>query len=87
MKVPSELDLELLSLVITERSGREVAKAYQEATGKRILYGTVYTRFAQMEKRGWVRINQATEGNLRVRRIKITGGGAAALNAANQHYA
>lgn len=86
MKIPSERELELLGLVITERSGREVAKAYEDQAGRRIPYGTIYTTFAQMEELGWVRITQAEEGDRRVRRIKITGGGIDALNLANQHH-
>lgn len=86
-KIPSEREIELLRLVIRERTGREVAKAYEAESGSTIPYGTVYTLFAQMEERGWVRVRQATKGDLRVRHIKITPGGLAALNAARDHYA
>lgn len=86
-KIPSEREIELLALVITKRSGREVAKKYFESTGKKIPYGTVYTVFAQMEARKWVKIEQCTEGDRRVRRIEIAKGGIAALAAARKHHA
>jgi len=85
-KIASARELELLRLVVTERSGREVAQAYEAANGEAIPYGTVYTLLAQMEARGWVKIRRAA-GDRRVRRIKITRGpGGAALRAASRHY-
>ena len=86
-KIPSAREVELLRLVITERSGREVAKAYEAENGERIPYGTLYTVFAQMEARGWVKIRQSTKGDRRVRLIKIDGGlGMKALDDASHHY-
>jgi DNA-binding PadR family transcriptional regulator len=86
-KLPSPREIELLRLVIQERTGREVAMLYQEETGERMPYGTLYTAFAEMEKRGWVRIHQETEGDRRVRRIKIAPAGGAALRRASEEYA
>ena len=86
-QIPSERELELLTLVTTERVGREVAKAYKDLCGKRILYGTVYAVFEQMAERKWVRIRQCDEGDRRVRCIKLTNVGAAAVEAAGRHYA
>jgi DNA-binding PadR family transcriptional regulator len=86
-KIPSPREVELLRLVITERTGREVAKAYESESGQSIPYSTVYACFADMEKRGWVRIRDEEKGDRRVRWIKIEqGAGVAALNLALQTY-
>lgn len=79
----TDRELQLLQLVISERSGRDVAKLYAETTGEPIQYGTVYTLFEDMEQRGWVRMRETTERGRVVRMFKITGGvGVAILNGA-----
>ena len=54
MVATEEKERRLLTLVGEERTGRQVAKAYEAAYGERILYGTVYAIFESLEARGLV---------------------------------
>jgi DNA-binding PadR family transcriptional regulator len=85
-KIPSPRELQLLSLVVTERNGREVAKLFEEEMGERIPYGTVYTVFAQLERAGWVRIRDQRDGDRRVRLIQLTAPGKRALATGISYY-
>ncbi len=86
-KLPSEKEFQLMTLVIRERSGREVAKLYRESVGKPISYGTLYTTFSRLrDETGWVRYRDKQSGDGRVRLIELTGTGAKALNRARRHY-
>jgi DNA-binding PadR family transcriptional regulator len=62
MRTPSPVETQLLALVDTERSGREVAKLYQEETGKEMPYGTLYTTFRRLKEAGWVTSRDDEEG-------------------------
>ena len=41
--------------------GREVARLYQQETGKQISYGTLYTTLRRMRQRGWVRMRRQAD--------------------------
>ena len=86
-KTLSPTELQLLSLVTTERTGREVAKSYRRATGRRISYGTLYTTFRRLRERGLVRMRGDQYEDGRIRFFRITAAGAHALDRAREHYA
>ena len=84
---PSEMEFQLLALVASrERSGREVAKAFREETGKDISYGSLYTAFRRMREAGWVKTRDEEQDG-RVRYFKITATGARALADRRRTYA
>lgn len=85
-KTPSPRELQLLALVVTETIGRDVAKAYEQETGKRIPYGTVYSLLDQMEEAGWVRSRDDMRNGRRVRHFKLKGPGVKALNRGREYY-
>ena len=82
----SEREYQLLSLVLTERTGREVAKLFKAETGKTIPYGTLYSTFKRLKDAGLVSHADTHDEDGRLRYFKITGAGAKALNAAREHY-
>lgn len=86
MRTPSPVETQLLALVDSERSGREVAKLYQQETGKEIPYGTLYTTFRRLKEAGWVTARDDEDEDGRVRYFRITGIGAAALSDARDYY-
>ena len=86
-KILSATELKLLSLVTTERNGREVAKLYRKETGKRISYGTLYTTFRRLRERGWVRMRGDRGSDGRIRFFVVTASGVRALERARAHYA
>ncbi len=85
-KIPSPKEQELLSLVVTELSGREVAKLYERETGTRISYGTLYVTFRRLRDRGWVTTREAEEGDGRVRYFQLTAAGASAVEMGRKEY-
>ena len=86
-KLPTELEFQLMNLVIRERPGREVAKLYHKATGKRISPGSLYTTFRRLrDDTGWIRYRDEVDGDGRIRHIKLTAKGATALNRAREHF-
>jgi DNA-binding PadR family transcriptional regulator len=86
MRTPSPVETQLLALVDTELSGREVAKLYQEETGKEMPYGTLYTTFRRLKEAGWVTSRDDEDEDGRVRYFRITGAGAGALSEARDYY-
>jgi DNA-binding PadR family transcriptional regulator len=78
-KLPTDQELHLLALVISEQTGREIVKAYEGATGKRMPYGTAYTYLDAMEKKGWVASREDVRGGRRVRLYRLLGNGNTAL--------
>ncbi len=76
-----------MALAIKERSGRDIAKLYQEQTGETISYGTLYTTFRRLrDDTGWIRYRDQQSGDGRVRLIKVSGKGIQALNEARKAY-
>ncbi|OYW71170.1 MAG: hypothetical protein B7Z37_28515 [Verrucomicrobia bacterium 12-59-8] len=80
MKVPSPTEFDLLSaLGMREVSGRDLAKRYEEETGKSMSYGTLYTAMRRLKDGGWVTARDDEDGDRRVRYFKLSGAGATAL--------
>jgi DNA-binding PadR family transcriptional regulator len=87
MKLPSQREMELLSLIAAhERSGREVAKLYEQETGRAISYGTLYTTFRRMKEHGWVTATDDVDGDGRVRYFNITRAGLNALDSGKRWH-
>lgn len=86
MTLPSNTEYQLLVLVTTERTGREVAKAYKQATRRSISYGTLYTTFRRLKEWGWVTVRDDEDADGRVRWFRITGPGARAMQKAREQY-
>lgn len=88
MKLPSPLEMQLLALVADdERSGREVAKSYREATGETVGYGSLYTCFRRMAEKGWISVRDDGDRDGRVRFFKIDIDGRRALENGRRYYA
>lgn len=85
-KLPSDRELELLSCVLTERVGRDVAKLYARATGRTLPYSTTYYVLDQMEKAGWVRSREGERGGRRVRFFEITEPGIRARERGQEYH-
>ena len=79
--LPSRKELEILSLLGHERTGREIAQAYQRCFGRAISYGTLYATLGRAKDEGWIRSRQvksAADG--RFRYFKLTEKGKRARN-------
>jgi DNA-binding PadR family transcriptional regulator len=85
-KIPSPRELQLLSLVLVQRTGREIARLFQHETGAPIAYGTLYTTFRRMKESGWVSVREKEKGDGRERLFEITGAGANALEQGRAFY-
>ena len=80
--------MQLLALVAhEERSGREVAKLYEQETGKSISYGTLYTTFRRLKESGWVKTRDDEDEDGRVRFFRIDVDGRKALAEGREYYA
>src|SRR5262245_53101329 len=86
MDLPSETELRLLALVVTEQSGRQVADSYEKATGREILPGTLYVTFRRLREAGWVTVRDDEHADGRVRWFQITAAGAKAMQRARDHH-
>jgi DNA-binding PadR family transcriptional regulator len=86
MDLPSATEYQLLTLVVTERTGREVAKAFKRATGQMISYGTLYTTFRRLKDWGWVTVRDDEDEDGRVRWFQITVAGAKAMERARDRF-
>lgn len=86
MDLPSEIEFRLLALVVTERSGRDVAKAFEKAAGRAISYGTLYVTFGRLKDAGWVTVRDDEDADGRVRWFRITAAGSKAMARAREHY-
>src|SRR5205823_5109156 len=87
MNVPSPMEMQLLALVTDqERSGREVAKLYEEETGKAISYGTLYTTFRRLKERGWVKVRDDQDEDGRIRHFCLDMSGRRALACGREFY-
>ncbi|MEM7248533.1 MAG: PadR family transcriptional regulator, partial [Acidobacteriota bacterium] len=85
--VPSAREMQLLALVVVERSGLEVADLFKRETGNSISPGSLYTTFRRLREAGWVKARSDEDEDGRVRYFKLTGTGVEVLNAARAHYA
>ena len=86
-KVLSPTELQLLSLITSERAGREVARLYEGEAGQAISYGTLYTTLRRMRERGWVGMREDRELDRRIRLFVATMDGVHELDSARGHYA
>lgn len=86
MDLPSEIEMKLLALVATERSGREAAKKFKAVEGRPMSYGTLYTTFRRLKEAGWVTMRDDADADGRVRYFKITGRGVDALERARRYH-
>jgi DNA-binding PadR family transcriptional regulator len=66
--------MELLGLLATERSGRELSKLYQKLTGRKIQYATIYQQLGRLHRSGWVTKRFDTNDE-RVRLFRTSGEG------------
>ena len=85
-KMPSPRELQLLALIVRERNGREIAKLFEQETGSRIPYGTVYTVLGDMVDAGWASSKDQSKGDRRGRLFQIRGPGVKALNRGRDYY-
>lgn len=83
---PSTTEYELLTLVISERAGREIAKLYESRLGKPLSYGTLYPTLSRMADQGWIKSRDARTVDRRVRYFKMTASGARVLEDARAEY-
>lgn len=82
----SPTEFRLLGLVITERTGREIAKQYKAETGRAISYGTLYTTLRRMREEGLVHMREGSDGDGRLRYFKIAASGARMLNRSRTEF-
>jgi DNA-binding PadR family transcriptional regulator len=85
-KIPSGVELQLLALVVRERSGIEVADLYERETKTSISPGTLYTTFRRMREAGWVSAQDGVDEDGRIRYFKLTAIGATALEKGRSYY-
>ena len=83
----SPVELKVLSLVLEERTGREIAALYRKQTGDRIPFGTLYSTLRRTRARGWVRMREDRELDPRIRLFVATAEGAEELERSREHYA
>lgn len=84
-KILSEREVELLQLLYSEITGREVAKAYRAKYGRAISYGTLYTTLRRMAENGLVEITREdVDQDGRFRYYRILGAGTASLAATHE---
>lgn len=85
---PSPVQYLILNLIVTERSGREIARKYKRDTGRTISYGTLYTTLKRMKESGWVTVREDSgefeDG--RVRHYRISSGGIRAMESGREFY-
>ncbi len=84
--IPSETELELMSLVVRKRTGQEIRRLYKEHTGREISPGTMFTAFRRLKDRDWVEVESDYDEDGRVKSFKLVRGGVAALNRGREHY-
>lgn len=81
-KNPSETEFKLLALTFHERSGRDIAKLYEQSYGAPISMGTLYPTLRRLSLDGLITIRDDQDEDGRVSRYKITADGKAAYNSA-----
>lgn len=77
---PSRTQAELLTLLVAEKSGREVADLFEDRFKRPIKFGTLYTTLGRMEEEGWIKSRDSTGQDRRVRYFRLTGTGTKVLN-------
>jgi DNA-binding PadR family transcriptional regulator len=87
-ELPSPTEFRLLAVIPDndERSGREIARAYEDAMGHGISYGTLYVTLERMRRQGWVTVREVEDSDRRVRYVQLTTHGKLALRHAVREY-
>ncbi len=85
-KVLTPVELQLLALVTSERSGREIARLYREETGEPVPFGTLYATLRRMRERGWVQMRNDRDLDGRIRLFRATASGLQAVEGARSYY-
>ena len=81
-------EFHLLSQVATtERSGREIAQRYVEATKRGISYGRFYVTMRRLQERGLVLTHDTEDEDGLVRSFRITTSGAEAVTRVRERLA
>jgi DNA-binding PadR family transcriptional regulator len=86
IRLPSKTEFQLLALVAKERTGREVGKAFEEASGRAISYGTLYVTFGRLKEAGLVTTRDDKDDDGRLRWFRITAAGSKAVVLARDYY-
>lgn len=69
------LERTLLELVEAERAEWEIARAFEQATGRPIGYGTMYVTLRGLAERGLVSVRRTEDEDGVVRHFKLTDAG------------
>lgn len=80
-KPPSDVQYCLLTIIVKERTGRDIAKEYERIMDRPINYGTLYVELQRMRDAGWIGSRPDPNGDGRTRLFSLKGEGCAALNA------
>lgn len=85
-RILSPMELQLLALVTTERTGREVAELYGRESGRRIAHGSLYTTFRRLRARGLVTAREDKGNDARIRFFLATRDGMNLLQRSRAYY-
>ncbi len=84
-KLPSQREAVILSILLNgEKYGRQIRDDYEQRTGKKIPFGSLYTTLSRMKEHGYVRSwigeSNSKRGGNRRKYFEMTGTGQRALN-------
>ena len=85
-KTLAPIELQILALVVQERTGREVAALFEREAGRRIPFGSLYTSFRRMGARGLVTSREEPDEDGRIKYFLATPQGLAALQRSRAFY-
>ena len=80
------VEMQILALVVEQRTGREVAALFERETGRRIPFGSLYTSFRRMRARGFVTSREQPDEDARFKYFMATPRGVAALDRSRTFY-
>jgi DNA-binding MarR family transcriptional regulator len=84
---PSPTQQQILSRLLKERSGPELADELEEQTGTRMPVGTFYSTLRRLEEAGWVKVTRdTTDQDGRLRFYQITAKGKQAFDIGRSFY-
>ena len=84
--VLSPVELQILALVVDERTGRDVAALFEREAGRRIPFGSLYTSFRRMRARGLVTSREDRDQDGRIKYFLATPRGLATLQRSRAFY-
>lgn len=85
-EVPSPTEFQVMSLIISERTGREIAHRYQKVVGKPICYGTLYATLRRLKDEDWATTRVRKNADGRVRYFRLTGSGVKSFTRGREYY-